>query len=329
VLILNADDIDRALPIQEAIAAMKQAFAAIELGQAIVPLRTHIPVTEHDGVTLVMPAFLRDAESPALTVKVASMFDRNPERDLARIQSAVTVLDPETGCPIAILEGATLTGIRTAAASGAATDFLARANSRTLAILGSGVQARTHLAAMCAVRDIQDVRVYSRNCERLRVCVDEMSGSNCCSAPIIAVDSAAEAIREADIICCTTSSQTSVFEDADVSSGAHINAVGSSQPHVREVPTATVKRASVFVDECEAAWEEAGDLIQPLEAGEIDRDHVQASLGELTLKRHPGRKRDDEVTFFKSVGVAVQDAAAARIVVANAVRDGLGQAVAW
>lgn len=329
MLILNADDVFRALPMQEAIAAMKQAFAALELGQAIVPLRTHIPVTEHDGVTLVMPAFLRDSESSVLTVKVASIFDRNPDRNLARIQAAVTVLDPETGCLIAILEGATLTGIRTAAASGAATDFLACSSSRTLAILGSGVQARTHLAAMCAVRDIQDVRVYSRNGERLQDCVDEMSGSNYCSAPIRAVDSAAEAIREADIICCTTSSQTPVFEDADVSSGVHINAVGSSQAHVREVPTATVKRATVFVDEREAAWEEAGDLIQPFDAGEIGRDHIQASLGDLTLKRHPGRRSDDEITFFKSVGVAVQDAAAARVVVANAVRDGLGQTVAW
>jgi ornithine cyclodeaminase/alanine dehydrogenase-like protein (mu-crystallin family) len=279
VLILNADDIRRALPMQEAIVAMKRAFAALEQDQAIVPLRIHIPVPEHEGVTLIMPAFLRDPESPSLIVKVASIFDPNPDRNLARIQSVVTVLDPETGCPTAILEGATLIGIRTAAASGAATDFLARTNSRTLAILGSGAQARTHLAAMCAVRDIQEVCVYARNCERLRACVDEMSDWDWCSASIRAVESAAEAIRGADIVCCTTSSPTPIYDDVDLSLGVHVNAVGSYQPHVREVPTATVARATVFVDERESAWEEAGDLIQALEAGDIDRDHVTASLG--------------------------------------------------
>lgn len=326
MLILNANDIRLSLPMPDAIAGMKRAFAALANGEACVPIRTQIPVDKQEGVTLVMPALV-DGDMPALTVKVVSVFGKNPEKQLARIQAAVLAFDPETGRPIACLEGATLTGIRTAAASGAATDLLARADSRTAAIIGAGVQARTHLEAVCSVRDIETAWIYGTTREKVDAMIDDLAGQGSIPTDLRAAGSAAEALAEADIVCTTTTSQTPVFADGDLKPGAHVNAVGSYQPHVREVPPETVVRASVFVDEREAAWEEAGDLIQPLEAGEITREHIKAELGELALGRKPGRKSDDEITFFKSVGVAVQDAVAAQIAVGNAQAAGIGQEI--
>lgn len=328
MLILNAAEVAQALPMGEAIAAMKLAFAALCRGQANVPARAQLSIAEHAGVTLVMPAHV-EGEEEALAVKVVSVFDRNAERDLARIQAAVLVVDPQTGQPTALLEGATLTGIRTAAASGAATDLLARTDSRTLAILGAGVQARTHLEAVCTVRDIETAWIYSPTRAKVEALISEMRQRPGIPRDLRAADSANEAIAQADIVCTTTTSTAPVFDDANVRKGTHINAVGSYQPHVREIPPETVVRSRTFVDQREAAWEEAGDLIQPLEAGLIGRDHICADLGELVLQRKAGRESDDQITFFKSVGVAVQDAMAAKVALANAQRLGLGQKVAW
>jgi len=329
VLILNAEDVRRALPMAEAIAAMKAAFAALSDERAIVPPRAHLSIQRHAGTSLFMPAYVDDDDpaGEALTIKAVSLFDHNQARGLARIQAAVLVLEPDTGRPIALLEGATLTGIRTAAASGAATDLLARANAKTLAILGAGVQARTHIAAVCAVRNIEEVRIYSRTRDKVAALIDEMSAD--VTAPLLPVDSPREAVAGADVICCTTTSSTPIFDDADLQPGVHVNAVGSYTPQACEVPAATVLRSLVVVDSRDAAWEEAGDLIQPLEAGQITKDHVHAELGELVLKRRPGRTSNEQITFFKSVGIAVQDAFAAQAARSRAATLGIGQTVAW
>jgi ornithine cyclodeaminase len=227
------------------------------------------------------------------------------------------------------LEGATLTAIRTAAASGAATDFLARRNSRILAILGAGVQARAHLEAVCSVRAISEIRIYSRRPSAADALINELANVSSRGVRLVAAGSARAAIDRADIVCATTTASTPIFEDADVASGTHINAVGSYTAQAREIPAETVVRARVVVDCRQAAWTEAGDLIQPLNAGLISRDHIYAELGEMVLGQKPGRTDDRQITLFKSVGLAVQDAVAARFALDAARRLGLGLQVDW
>jgi ornithine cyclodeaminase/alanine dehydrogenase-like protein (mu-crystallin family) len=331
VLILTANEVRQSLPMPRAIESMKQAFAALSSGRAVVPPRTHLAVPQHSGICLVMPSLVHGAEesNTALAVKVVSVFDKNVEKGLARIQAAVLVVDPATGRPEALLEGATLTAIRTAAASGAATDLLARRDAHVLAILGAGVQARTHLEAVCAVRPISEVRIYSRRPAAVDSLIAEFAAKKEGGIRLVAASSARQAIEQADIICATTTSATPVFDDAHVALGTHINAVGSFTPQAREVPGETVVRARVFVDSRPAAWHEAGDLIQPLNAGLIDRDHILAELGELVLGVVAGRTDDGQITFFKSVGLAVQDALAARCALDTARRLGLGRSIEW
>jgi alanine dehydrogenase len=326
MLILNAAEVHQALPMPEAIAAMKQAFAALSDGRAIVPHRAHLPIARNAGVSLIMPAYVDDADprGQALAVKVVSLFDHNQQNGLARIQAAVLVIEPHTGRTLALLEGGTLTAIRTAAASGAATDLLARRESRTLALFGAGVQARAHVAAMCAVRPIDTIFVYSRTPAKVQALIDAFADRPGVARRFVAATSPRQALEQADIVCATTTSRDPIFDDAELPAGVHINAVGSYTPHVREIPPETVARALVVVDSRAAAWEEAGDLIQPLEAGLIDHAHIHAELGELVLGRQPGRIHNDTTTFFKSVGIAVQDAVASRFALENARRMGLG-----
>lgn len=331
MLILNAADVRQALPMPLAVDAMKQAFAAFSEGKALVPPRIHLPIAPHSGISLIMPSFVDAATTSeqALAVKVVSLFDGNLARGLARIQAAVVVLEPDTGRPIALLDGAMLTALRTAAASGAATDLLARRDCRTVALFGAGVQAITHLFAMCAVRPIERILICGRTPSKVAALIAEFAGRPAIPVELIAVNSPQQAVRDADIICCTTTSKTPIFDDADLKPGVHINAVGSFAPQAREVPPETVCRSLVVVDSRHAAWEEAGDLIQPMQAELIGRDHIHAELGELVLGRKSGRTDDRQITFFKSVGLAVQDAVAARVALENAAKEKLGQEVAW
>ncbi len=331
MLLLHANDVRKALPMREAIEAMKGAFAALSEGRALVPHRTSLAIPRHAGISLVMSSYV-DGETladEALALKVVSLFDGNRLRGLARIQAAVLVLEPDTGRIAALLEGATLTAIRTAAASGAATDLLARPESKTLAILGAGIQARAHIEAVCAIRPIESVRVFSPSPDRVAALVQDFAERKHIRARFTAAASAAETLNGADIVCTTTTSATPVFADSDIQPGMHINAVGSYKPEAAEVPPETVLRSKVVVDSRDAAWVEAGDLIQPLRAGLIGKDHLHAELGEIVLGLRPGRTNTQEITFFKSVGIAVQDAFAARVAVTNARRLGLGQEIEW
>ncbi|WP_169977804.1 ornithine cyclodeaminase family protein [Tautonia rosea] len=331
MLYLDAADVRRALPMPQAIEAMKRAFAALSDGSAVVPHRAVLPIPKNAGVSLVMSSYLdaADRAEQAIAVKVVSLFDGNSGRGLARVQATVLLIDSETGQLEAILDGAVLTAIRTAAASGAATDLLARPESRSLAILGAGVQARSHIEAICAVRPIETVAVYSPTPSKVEGLIREFAGRTDIAARFIAARSAAEAIEGADIICTTTTARTPVFKDDDIRPGTHLNAVGSYTPEAAEVPPETVARARVVVDSREAAWIEAGDLIQPLRSGRIEAGHIVAELGEIVLEQQPGRTSLEEITLFKSVGVAVQDASAARLAVDNARREGFGRQCSW
>ncbi len=329
MLILNAEDVRRALPMSVAIEGMKRAFAALSQGNVEMPLRTHLSVEAHQGVSLIMPALVNDGQGESLAVKVVSLFDRNAEKGLARIQAAVMALDPQTGRPMALLEGVTLTAIRTGAASGAGTDLLARKESRTAAIFGAGVQARTQLEAICTVRPIETVWVFDPLAKAAEAFIEAVAGNGPIPQDVRRADTAEQAVAEADIICTATTSHTPVFDDAHLKPGVHINAVGSYQPHVQELPPETVVRCRLFVDSRHAALDETGDLIQPIQQGLIDEDHIQAELGELVLGQHPGRDGNGEITLFKAVGVAVQDAVAARLALQGAEELGLGQSVRW
>ena len=331
--LFSAADVGRALPMAAAIAAVKAAYVQLSAGRAQAPLRTHLAVAGGDS-TLVMPFYVPTAggadavggaDGDALGLKLVSVFNSNPPRGLPLIHALVLALDAATGAPLALIEGSSLTAIRTGAASGAATDVLARPDARTLALFGSGVQARRQLEAVCAVRPIERVRVYSlAGAEAL---ADEMAGRGPIPADITVVGSPREALAGADIVCAATTSRTPVFAGRDLAPGTHVNGIGSFTPEMQEIDAETVRRARVVIDSRAAALAEAGDLIIPLRDGVVTLDHVSDEIGEVLAGQRPGRTSAGQVTFFKSVGVAVQDAAAAALVVRNGAALGLGRVV--
>lgn len=323
LLFLSAAEVRRSLPMKEAVEVMKCAFRELSESRVIVPLRTHVAVPEHQGCVLVMPAY--SPGTARFGLKVITLFDNNPSLNLPFIQAMVMVFDAATGSPLAIMEGTALTAIRSGAASGAATDLLARTDARKVAIFGAGLQARAQLDAMCAVRSICTASVFDQ--DPLRAAAFARDAGAELGICVSVAHSSAEALEGADIICTATTSATPVFADCEVASGTHINAIGSYKPHMREIPPQTVVRAEVVVDQLDAAWAEAGDLILPLQAGLIGPAHVRAELGELVAGTKPGRSDAQALTFFKSVGIAIQDLAAASSVLANATRLGLGTEV--
>ena len=323
LLFLSAADVRRALPMREAVEVMKTAFAALSAGEAVVPLRSHLTASKHQGALLLMPCYLPSAD--ALSLKAVTVFDGNPARGLPRVQALVTLYDGSTGQPLAIMDGTSLTALRTGAASGAATDLLARRDASTVAILGAGAQGRTQLEAVCSVRTIQTAWVFDAHSMAAEAYAKEMSAAT--GVTIVAAASATEAVREADIICAATSTKTPVFADTDLKPGVHINGVGSYHPTMQEIPMETVLRARVVVDHRESALAEAGDLLVPIQEGRYSADRIAAELGEIVSGSKLGRANAGEITFFKSVGVAIQDLAAASRIVSNAQRLGLGTLV--
>ena len=323
--ILNSHEVRSALPMNVAIEAMKKAFAQLSAGTTQFPLRSKLEIEAYDGVTLIMPAFL--SETQDLAVKVVSVFPKNVTISEPTIYAAVLALDAATGRPLALMEGSTLTAIRTGAASGAATDLLARVDAKSVGIFGSGVQARTQLEAVCTVRQIEKVYVCSLDRPGAEQFVAEMSGAGPIPLDIEIVEKSAEAVDNADIICTATTSTTPVFSAEALNPGTHINAVGAFTPQMQEIGADTIKRSRVFVDSREAALDEAGDLIIPINEGLISADHIVGELGEIVLEKIEARTQQDQITLFKSVGVAVQDAIAAARAMQGALKQGLGTTV--
>ena len=321
--ILTAEDVRRALPMHEAVEVMKQAFRQVSLGEAVLPARVHLAAPQQHGVALIMPAYLPADELMGL--KVVTLFDQNPQRGRPRIQAVVLVLDGTDGRPLAVIDGTSLTALRTGAASGAATQLLANPDASVAAVFGAGVQGRTQLEAVLCVRPIREVRVWDPDTEAAeRFCV-EMSRNS--GLPVRRAATATAVVQDADIICAATTARTPVFRDCDLKPGVHINAIGSYQPEVQEIPAETVRRARLVVDHRASAWAEAGDLLIPLRAGLISEDHTHAELGEIVAGLKPGRTSPREVTLFKSVGVAAQDLAAAARVLQHAQEHRLGTEV--
>ena len=319
--LLSAADLRAALPMPAAIAAMKTAYAELSTGQANVPQRTALPVPSVEGVTLFMPAYV---PSSGLGAKIVSVFPRNAEQGRPIIHGVVIMLDASSGEPVALCDGTFLTAWRTGAASGAATDVLARPDARTAAVIGAGVQARTQAIAIDAARTLDTLRVYSPYPEQVKQFIAEMQPQ--VGAALVAAQSSAEAVRDVDILCTATTSTTPVFDGQLLKAGAHVNGIGSYTLQMQEVDAATVTRARLFVDSRTSALAEAGDLVIPMRAGQT-RVEDWTELGEVAAGLKPGRQSPDEITFFKSVGVAVQDVAAAGRALAEAKRLGLGKSV--
>ena len=328
-MVLGPAEIAVALPMAEAVDAMRAAFAAHAEGWVLAPARSVLRTGTESGATLVMPAAVDSGDSPLLAVKVVSVFPGNRRRDIPSIHGTVLAIDAATGVPQALLDGASLTAIRTAAACGLATDLLARPGSRVLAVFGSGVHARTQVEAVRAVRQIEEVRIFNPNAASARSMAEELSASAPVEAGYHVAGSPNEALSGADVACAATTSRVTIFRDGDVPHGIHINAIGSFKPEDREIPAETIARSRVVVDDRDSALEEAGDLLIPIDEGLFDETHIHCELGDLVLGRCEGRSSQSQVTFFKSVGLAAQDVFAAHAVLRNAERLGLGGRIDW
>jgi ornithine cyclodeaminase/alanine dehydrogenase-like protein (mu-crystallin family) len=327
VRVLNADDVVKLLPMRDCIEVMRDALGALARGKALVPLRLVMRMPDASGFLGVMPGQI-DADGGrggALGMKAVSVFPGNARRGIDTHQGAVLLFESDTGRLSALMDGATITAIRTAAVSGVATDLLANRDASELAILGAGVQARTHLEAIAEVRPLRRVRVWSRNPEHAADLVKTSAARY--GATIDAVPTAELAVRGADVVATVTSSPEPVLQRAWVKDGAHINAVGSSIPTTREIDTATMKAARLFVDRRESALNEAGDILMPVREGAFAADHIQAELGEVIIGSDPGRRSAAELTLFKSLGLAVEDVAAAAFILRRAQETGAGQTV--
>ncbi len=322
IRILSAAEVAACLDMPSAIEAMKGAFTQLSSHEAQVPLRTQMPIPEAHGTALFMPVYL--PQNSQIGLKTVTVFENNPQQNLPLIHALVQILDAATGRPLAIMDGEVLTAIRTGAASGLATDLLAHEDAGIVTIIGAGIQGRTQLEAVCAVRSIKKVHIISRSPQSAQRFAGEMSERLCVQ---VSVSEPATALAESSIICTATTSLTPVFEDAMVRSGTHINAVGSYRPDMCEVPPETVKRSRLFVDQKEGCCAEAGDIIQPITAGIITAAHIMAELGEVVSGKKQGRLTPQEITFFKSVGNAVQDLAVGTLILEKAKKMGLGTLV--
>lgn len=320
VLIINQAEIARLLPMPACIEVMADALRTLARGDVILPLRPVMPLPEGRGSLVLMPAYLGSPE--ALGLKVITVMPGNMGTEYDSHPGIVMLLDAEHGQPLAIMDASEITAIRTAAVSGLATRLLAREDADDLALLGSGVQARTHLAAMLAVRPVRRVRVWSRTAAHAAQFAAEAAAQH--GLPVEAAATARDAVQGATIICTITASATPVLHGDWLTAGAHLNAAGASVRAARELDTEAIRRSRLFVDRRESALSEAGDLLIPMEEGALDAGHIAGELGDLLLGRVAGRTAGDQITCFESLGLAIEDVAAARFLYAAATEQEVG-----
>ena len=306
---------------RDCIELMADALSSLARGEVFQPLRTIIRPPEALGLLGLMPAY-RTGEHGAFGMKAICVFPGNPAIGKDAHQGAVLLFSRETGELIALMNASEITAIRTAAVSAVATRVLARENAHQLGIIGAGVQARTHLLALDAVRSIKHARVACRNIEHARKLVREMQPGF--SFPIEAVESNEEAVRGADLIVTATSSQEPVINKNWISPGAHINAIGTHSPHSREVDSATMAAARIFVDRRESAMNESGDYLLAAKEGLINAENIIAEIGELLTGSKSGRTSANEITLFKSLGLAIEDVACAEYLYDKAMSEDFG-----
>ena len=319
-VILTQPEVRQLLPMRDCMDLMATTLRSLARGAGTNPLRWPMWLPDKRGLIGMMPGM--SGEPEALGLKVVAVFPRNHGSRYDSHQGVVLLFDPDSGVPIAIVDASEVTAIRTAAVSGMVTELLARGDASVLAILGTGVQARTHLEAMSEARSLTEVRVYSRSQEKRTRFVERASARF--DFPVHASGSGEEAVRGSDIVCTVTSSREPVLHGAWLEPGMHVNAVGSSVKFARELDTEAMVRSRLFVDRRESTVNEAGDFLFPMEEGAIDGSHILAEVGEVLVGAHPGRESDGDITLFKSLGLAVEDLAAAHFVLERARVEGVG-----
>jgi ornithine cyclodeaminase len=318
MLVLRQEEVERLLDMEGCIEAMADALASLARGEVHVPLRFVVKPENEPSLIGLMPAH-RAGDSPLYSLKTVCVFPDNPKRGLDAHQGTVTLFDGETGEVRALMNASAITAIRTAAVSAVATRLLAREDARELGILGAGVQARSHLEALRLVRDFDRVRIYSPTAGHAKALAEEVGADT--------AGSAEEAVRGADVVVTATSSAEPVLQRGWLKEGAHVNVVGGRPPTMRELDIATVADSAFFVDRRESAEAEAFDYRDALEAGAIGPNHIRAEIGEVLIGSHPGRTGPEELTVFRSLGLAVEDLAAAEYVVRRARETGVGTEV--
>jgi ornithine cyclodeaminase len=299
-----ADEVHAALDYRSLVDALRDEFAA----GATAPVRASHEVTPDGDRLLLMPAW----DGHGVGVKIVTVFPRNRERGLASVCALYVLLDGATGQPLALIDGEALTLRRTAAASALASSYLSRRDASRLLVVGTGALAPYLAAAHCAVRPIEQVMVWGRNSESAARTASALAAHGISAKTTASI---ALALENSDIVSCATTAREPLVHGRDVKPGTHVDLVGAFTPAMRESDDDLVLRSMVFVDTCAGALEEAGDLAQPIASGVIARDHVKAELADLASGRHLGRRDDSEITLFKSVGTALEDLCAARLVV--------------
>ncbi len=323
MLILTHSQVRELLTMRDCMEVVGEALADLARGEGVQPLRDGFLLPDRSGVLAWMPGSL--AAGQVFGVKILSVVDDPGALGVDSHQGGVLIFDSANGAPLALLEAGAVTAVRTAAVSAVATDRLARRDASTLAILGAGTQARSHVEAMLEVRPIERVRVWSRDPAKVRAFAEEQAQQH--GVVVEAAASVQAAVAGADIVCTTTSAREPVLPGVLLEPGMHVNAVGASIPAWRELDTEAVRRSELFTDRRESLEHEAGEYILALEEGSIGPDHLRAELGEVLIGAHPGRTSDDEITLFRSLGLAVEDVAAGRLVYQRALARGVGTRV--
>jgi len=318
VLIINQHEVRQLMPMADCINIMERALTELARGNVINPLRSIVPVPNEKGILGLMPSTMESD----MGLKIVSVFPGNHGTEYDSHQGAVLLFETEHGQLLSIQDASEITAIRTAAASGLATRLLARENSSSLAILGSGVQARTHVEAMLAVRPVRSARLWSRNVEHAEQFASHISKAHKINVEVF--DSAEQAVKSADIICTTTASPDPVLMGDWLERGVHINAAGSSFKTKRELDTAAVVKSKLFIDRLESTLNEAGDFLIPQSEGAMDESHICGEIGDILIGKVQGRQSDDEITLFKSLGLGVEDIASARHIYDQAISQNMG-----
>jgi ornithine cyclodeaminase/alanine dehydrogenase len=324
MLLLSETQVKALIDIDELIETLTQAHLQYSTGKAVMPVRLVVPLADIQGRLTSMPGFLN--EEKALGMKVVTYFQENPKRGLPAILATLMLFSAETGKIVAVMDGGYITAMRTACASALATKILARAQTPVMGILGAGVQARAHIEALARVRKLAKIKIYSpsgTSAPRIREALEPAIG-----IPIEVSASAEDAVRDSDIVVTVSTAKEPIVRPHWLKPGVHINAVGSHRPDLREIDGATLARAKIVVDSREAIMAECGDILLALKENSISPDAIHAEMGELLAGGKAGRIDDDEITLYKSVGIAVQDVAAAHLVYRKALQRGVGTHVA-
>jgi alanine dehydrogenase len=320
MLILSESQVQGLIDLDELIAALEQAHVQYSTGKAVMPVRLVVPLPQINGRITSMPGFLN--EDKALGMKVVTYFQENPKRNLPAILGTILLFSAETGKIIAVMDGSYITAIRTACASAMASKVLSHPTASVLGVLGAGVQAKAHIRALCRVRKLHHIKIYSPSGTSATNVKQELESQ--IGIVIEVAKSAEETVRGCDLIVTATTAKDPIVTAEWLKPGAHINAVGSHRPDLRELDGATLARSKVFVDSRAAIMAECGDILLALEEKSITPDHVQTEIGEVLARTKPGRSKADEVTLYKSVGIAIQDVATAHLVYHKALAKNVG-----